>query len=308
MDEITISIICPVYNEEDMVPIFVDEVVAVLTKIGKPYEMLFIDDGSKDRTLEKLLTAKQSNKNIRIVKLSNNFGKEAALTAGLNRCKGDVVIPMDADLQDPPELIFDLIGDWEKGFDVVLARRSDRSSDSFFKRMTAQLFYKFHNRISHVQIPEDVGDCRLITKKVVDALRLLPENQRFMKGLFAWAGFEYSVVAYKRECRKAGTSCFNGWRLWNFALDGITSFSTVPLRIWVYVGLIIALFSFLYGGYIILYTLIKGVKTPGFATLFSAVSFLGGIQLIGIGVLGEYIGRIYMESKRRPPYLIDKEY
>ncbi len=308
MDKPLISIICPVYNEREMITYFTSAIVPVLLKLNYFYEIIFINDGSNDGTLDELLDIKRSYDNIRVIDLSRNFGKEAALTAGLDYAQGDVIIPIDVDLQDPPDLISEFIAYWEKGYDVVLAKRTDRSSDSRIKRLTAEWFYRLHNTISQVEIPANVGDFRLITRKVLDAIKQLPENQRFMKGIFAWVGFKTAVVDYKRCPRKVGRTNFSGWKLWNFALDGITGFSTIPLRIWLYIGVFVALLSFLYGSFIIILTLFWGVKVPGFASLFTAVLFLGGIQLIGIGVLGEYIGRIYMEAKRRPSYIIDKEY
>ena len=211
-------------------------------------------------------------------------------------------------MQDPPELIKELVARWREGYDVVLAKRADRTSDSFAKRVSADLFYKLNGKISNVDIPNNVGDFRLMSKRVLEALKQLPENQRFMKGLFAWVGFKTFVIEYVREKREAGQSSFNGWKLWNFALDGITSFSTLPLRIWLYVGALVSFLSFLYGSFIILKTLIFGVDLPGYASLAVIMLFLGGIQLIGIGILGEYIGRIYSESKRRPSYIIEGEY
>ncbi len=211
-------------------------------------------------------------------------------------------------MQDPPELIKDLVAKWREGYDVVLAKRADRTSDSFAKRVSADLFYKLNGKISNVDIPNNVGDFRLMSKRVVEALKQLPENQRFMKGLFAWVGFKTTVIEYVREKREAGQSSFNGWKLWNFALDGITSFSTLPLRIWLYIGALVSFLSFLYGSFIILKTLIFGVDLPGYASLAVIMLFLGGIQLIGIGILGEYIGRIYSESKQRPSYIIEGEY
>ena len=211
-------------------------------------------------------------------------------------------------MQDPPELIKELVARWREGYDVVLAKRADRTSDSFAKRVSADLFYKLNGKISNVDIPNNVGDFRLMSKRVVEALKQLPENQRFMKGLFAWVGFKTVVIEYVREKREAGQSSFNGWKLWNFALDGITSFSTLPLRIWLYIGALVSFLSFLYGSFIILKTLIFGVDLPGYASLAVIMLFLGGIQLIGIGILGEYIGRIYSESKRRPSYIIEGEY
>ena len=306
--QIAISIVCPFFNEENMVDLFMKEITAVVNELNKPFEVVCINDGSTDNTLAKLLQAKEDYPNMRIINFSRNFGKEAALTAGLDYAKGEMIIPIDADLQDPPELIKDFISYREKGYDVVVAKRVDRSNDSFAKKITAQLFYKFHNKIAQTKIPDNVGDYRLITRKVLNAIQKLPENQRFMKGIFAWVGFRTATVEYKRDNRKAGKTSFNGWKLWNFALDGITSFSNIPLRIWLYIGTFISFLTFLYGSFIILRTLILGVDVPGYASLLTVILFLGGIQLVGIGALGEYIGRIYMESKRRPLYIVEDEY
>ena len=308
MNNPTISIIAPCYNEEETIEPFLRRIEEILTQINEPYEIVFINDGSKDNTLNVLLNAKQNFKNIRIRNFSRNFGKEAALTAGLDKARGEAAIPIDVDLQDPPELIKELVARWREGYDVVLAKRADRTSDSFAKRVSADLFYKLNGKISNVDIPNNVGDFRLMSKRTVEALKQLPENQRFMKGLFAWVGFKTTVIEYAREKREAGQSSFNGWKLWNFALDGITSFSTLPLRIWLYIGALVSFLSFLYGSFIILKTLIFGVDLPGYASLAVIMLFLGGIQLIGIGILGEYIGRIYSESKRRPSYIIEGEY
>ena len=308
MNNPTISIIAPCYNEEETIEPFLRRIEEILTQINEPYEIVFINDGSKDNTLNVLLNAKQNFKNIRIINFSRNFGKEAALTAGLDKARGEAVIPIDVDLQDPPELIKELVARWREGYDVVLAKRADRTSDSFAKRVSADLSYKLNGKISNVDIPNNVGDFRLMSKRTVEALKQLPENQRFMKGLFAWVGFKTTVIEYAREKREAGQSSFNGWKLWNFALDGITSFSTLPLRIWLYIGALVSFLSFLYGSFIILKTLIFGVDLPGYASLAVIMLFLGGIQLIGIGILGEYIGRIYSESKRRPSYIIEGEY
>ena len=308
MNNPTISIIAPCYNEEETIEPFLRRIEEILAQINEPYEIVFINDGSKDNTLNVLLNAKQNFKNIRIINFSRNFGKEAALTAGLDKARGEAAIPIDVDLQDPPELIKELVAKWREGYDVVLAKRADRTSDSFAKRVSADLFYKLNGKISNVDIPNNVGDFRLMSKRVVEALKQLPENQRFMKGLFAWVGFKTIAIEYVREKREAGQSSFNGWKLWNFALDGITSFSTLPLRIWLYIGALVSFLSFLYGSFIILKTLIFGVDLPGYASLAVIMLFLGGIQLIGIGILGEYIGRIYSESKRRPSYIIEGEY
>jgi glycosyltransferase involved in cell wall biosynthesis len=303
----TISIICPCYNEEAVVTHFLHTITDVLSCVNYSYEIIFINDGSKDSTLASLKALKTDYPMIRVVNLSRNFGKEAALTAGLDVARGEVMIPIDVDLQDPPELIHDFLLEWENGYDVVLARRADRSSDSWAKKLSAQLFYRFHNKIANIEIPENVGDYRLMTRRVVSAIQLLPENQRFMKGIFSWVGFKTTVVEYKRLPRHAGQTSFNGWKLWNFALEGITSFSTAPLRVWLYLGLLFSLLAFIYGSVIVAKTLLLGSDAPGYASLITVVLFLGGIQLIGLGVLGEYIGRLYMESKRRPIYVIEED-
>ncbi len=304
----TISIVVPCYNEENVIEIFLQHIEPILDSLDKSYEIIFINDGSTDNTFNVMLNAKKKHKNIRIINLSRNFGKEAALTAGLENTRGKAIIPIDVDLQDPPELILQFIEKWEEGYDVVLAKRANRSSDSFAKKLGADLFYNIHNKISDISMPNNVGDYRLMSKRVIEALKQLPENQRFMKGLFAWTGYKTVIIEYKREARIAGDSSFNGWKLWNFALDGITSFSTVPLRIWLYLGVIISFLAFLYGSIIIVKTLIFGIDLPGYASLLTIVLFLGGVQLMGIGILGEYIGRIYKEAKRRPSYLIENEY
>ncbi|NOI24435.1 glycosyltransferase family 2 protein [Vibrio mediterranei] len=302
-----ISIICPCYNEQEVLDIFMQRITPVLEQTGHSYEVILINDGSRDNTLQVMSALREKNQHVRTVNLSRNFGKEAALTAGLDLARGEVVIPIDADLQDPPELILDFISEWQKGFDVVVAKRVDRSTDTWAKKLTAELFYKFHNAVAQVEIPENVGDFRLINRRVVQAIQLLPENQRFMKGIFSWVGFKTSVVEYKRDAREAGETSFNGWKLWNFALDGITSFSTAPLRIWLYIGSFISALAFLYGSFTVVKTLIYGIDAPGYASLITVMLFLGGVQLIGIGVMGEYIGRLYMESKRRPTYIIESD-
>ncbi|WP_051868413.1 glycosyltransferase family 2 protein [Vibrio sp. ER1A] len=303
----TISIVCPCYNEQEVLNIFLQRISTVLQETGYSYEVILINDGSKDGTLKVMESLREQDSHVRTVNLSRNFGKEAALTAGLDLARGEVIIPIDADLQDPPELIHDFLREWKKGFDVVVAKRVDRSTDSWAKKLSAELFYKFHNAVANVEIPENVGDFRLINRRVLQAIQLLPENQRFMKGIFSWVGFKTSVVEYKRESREAGETSFNGWKLWNFALDGITSFSTAPLRIWLYVGSVISGFAFLYLSVTVIKTLIFGIDSPGYASLITVILFLGGVQLIGIGVLGEYVGRLYMESKRRPTYIIESD-
>lgn len=305
-----ISIVCPFYNEGPSVSAFYCAMTAEFAQLpGYEFEVVCVDDGSKDDTLARLIDLSDKDARFRVVELSRNFGKEAALTAGLDATHGDAVIPIDADLQDPPALIGRLIRAWEEsGADVVLAKRSDRASDSVAKRFSAAAFYDMHNWVSSIKIPVNVGDCRLMTRMVVDALKQLPEKQRFMKGLFAWVGFKTVTIEYTREKRFAGTSKFSGWKLWNFALEGITSFSSLPLRIWTYVGMAGALVTLGYGLFIVLRTIIQGVDVPGYASLLVSILFFGSLQLMGLGMLGEYVGRIYMESKRRPTYLVRKVY
>lgn len=304
-----VSIVAPFYNETEGVEYFYDALLAVLDKIPDiRFEVICVDDGSRDDTLAKLISLVERDPRFRVVELSRNFGKEAALTAGIDAAAGDAVIPIDADLQDPPELIPVLIDEWHKGAEVVLARRKDRGVDSFLKRTTAELFYRVHNAMSSVKIPENVGDFRLMDRMAIEALKNLPERQRFMKGLFAWVGFRTVTVDYTRNHRSAGTTKFSGWKLWNFALEGITSFSTTPLKVWTYIGGVGALLTFIYAAYVILRTLIYGVDVPGYASLLVAVLFFGSLQLISIGLLGEYIGRIYLETKQRPTYLVRKRY
>jgi len=304
-----ISIVVPFYNEAAGVEAFYAELCPVLRAVeGHAFEIVCVDDGSSDGTLARLLELVERDPRVRVLELSRNFGKEAALTAGIDAARGAAVIAIDADLQDPPELIGRLIAEWRRGADVVLARRTDRSSDSFLKRKTAELFYRIHNRLSSVHIPDNVGDFRLMDRAAVDALKALPERQRFMKGLFAWIGFRTATVDYARAARARGASKFSGWRLWNFALEGITSFSTVPLRIWTYIGALGAALTFLYAVFIILRTLILGIDVPGYASLLAAVLFIGSLQLLSVGLLGEYIGRVYLETKQRPVYIVRREF
>lgn len=300
-----VSIVCPMHNEAAGVAAFYRAISALFARLPDVrFELICVDDGSTDETLTELIALSQQDDRLKVIELSRNFGKEAALSAGITAATGDAVIPMDADLQHPPEVILQLIAAWQGGFDVVLARRINRGDEAFFKRISAGLFYRLHNRISSISIPDNVGDLRLLNRSAVDALELLPEQQRFMKGLFAWIGFKTTVIDYTHAPRAYGESKFSAWKLWNFALDGITSFSTAPLKIWTYIGALGALIALTYGGFIVLRTLIHGVDVPGYASLLVAILFFGSLQLIGIGVLGEYIGRIYIESKRRPPYLI----
>jgi polyisoprenyl-phosphate glycosyltransferase len=300
-----VSIIAPFYNEGQAVDSFYQALRGVLdTTPDIRFEVICVDDGSRDDTLHRLVALIDRDPRFSIIELSRNFGKEAALTAGLDAAKGDAVIPIDADLQDPPELIPDLIAAWQKGADVVLAQRKDRDSDTFLKKSTAMLFYRLHNWLSQVQIPADVGDFRLMDKSVLEALKQLPERQRFMKGLFAWVGFKTAVVDYSRDRRESGSTKFSWLSLLNLALEGLTSFSMAPLRVCAFVGSLTATATLLYAGYILVRTLVRGVDVPGYASLLVAILFFGSLQLISIGLLGEYVGRIYMEAKQRPLYLV----
>ncbi|PAJ78886.1 glycosyltransferase family 2 protein [Burkholderia ubonensis] len=304
-----VSLVVPFYNEGEAVGHFFDVVIPLMAGIdGVRFEIVCVNDGSRDDTLDRLIAIGAKDRRVRVIDLTRNFGKEAALTAGLDEAVGDAVIPIDADLQDPPSLIPVMIEHWRNGAEVVAARRTNRACDSFAKRTAAALYYRVHNALSEVKLPENVGDFRLMDRQVVNALRSLPERRRFMKGLFAWVGFRTVIVDYEREARSAGKSKFSGWKLWNFALEGITSFSTVPLRSWTYIGLGIAALAFVYGTFIVTRTLMFGNPVPGYASLISAMLFISGIELIGIGVVGEYIGRIYYESKERPVYLVRRRY
>lgn len=309
MKKPVLSLVVPFYNEEESIDQFFPRVRAALEAIDTvDFEIVCVNDGSRDATLGKLIEAARQDSRIGVIDLSRNFGKEAALTAGLNEARGDVVVPFDADLQDPPEVIAELVAKWHEGYDVVVAKRADRTSDTFLKRFSAAAFYRLHNSLSEVKIPENVGDFRLITREVVEALGEMRESRRFMKGLFAWVGYKTATVSYTRETRVAGKTKFSAWKLWNFALEGLTSFGTLPLRVWSYLGLFVALLSIVYASFLVIRTLVLGIDVPGYASLITAILFLGGVQLVGIGIIGEYVGRIYVESKHRPVYLIRSRY
>lgn len=299
-----ISLIVPVLNEEQAIGLFYQAVRRELRFEQGEVEIVFINDGSSDRTADEVKALAQVDEQVLLINFSRNFGKEPALFAGLEHASGDAVIPMDVDLQDPISVIPRLIEEWQKGADVVLAKRRRRTADSYLRRCSAALFYHLLNRIADTRIEENVGDFRLMDRKVVDVIRTLPEHQLFMKGVLSWAGFTTVVVEYERAGRVAGNSKFNGWKLWNLALEGITSFSTVPLRLWTYVGGSISIFAVLYAVYMVLDKIFFGNSVPGYPSLMTAILFLGGVQLIGIGILGEYVGRIYIEAKHRPRYVI----
>ncbi|CNE42025.1 glycosyltransferase family 2 protein [Yersinia kristensenii] len=301
-----ISLVVPVFNEEDAIPIFYKAVRKYEPLKEYDVEIVFINDGSKDSTENIINALAISDELIKPLSFTRNFGKEPALFAGLDHATGDAVIPIDVDLQDPIEVIPQLIEKWKNGADMVLAKRTDRSTDGHLKRKSAEMFYKLHNKISAPKIEENVGDFRLMSRETVENIKLLPERNLFMKGILSWVGGRTEVVEYSRAERCAGESKFNGWKLWNLALEGITSFSTFPLRIWSYLGLGVSAFAFIYAAGMIIDKLIWGNPVPGYPSLMTAILFLGGVQLIGIGVLGEYIGRIYVESKQRPRFILKK--
>lgn len=303
-----VSVVVPFFNEEKAVDRFLQTIIAVLEDIDTKWEIICVDDGSSDHTLQHLLSAARANPAISVLALSRNFGKESALTAGIESSGGDVVVLIDADLQDPPMLIGDMLEKWREGYDVVYGIRQSRNEDSLTKRVTAGVFYRIFNSLTSVPVPVNSGDFRLMDRRVADRLRELPERTRFMKGLFAWLGYKSTAVYYDRPGREEGKTTWSYWKLWNFALDGLTSFSTVPLRVWTYVGLIVSLMSFGYASFLIFRTFIEGVDLPGYASLMVVILFLGGIQLISLGVLGEYLGRVFIEVKQRPIYLIDRVY
>jgi len=307
--DVRLSLLVPVKDEEVAVPLFLERVIPVLDALRVDgavvrWEILFVDDGSEDQTLASIMMAHAADARVVGLSLSRNFGKEAALSAGLDHARGQVVIPIDVDLQDPPEVIGAMLEKWREGFDVVYGVRRDRMTDSLPKRLTADLYYRAHNRLSHDKIPEHAGDFRLLDRKVVDIIRKMPERNRFMKGLFAWSGFRQAAVEYDRSEREHGQTKFNYWKLWTLAIDGITSASTAPLRIWSYLGALIALTGMLFALWIVVRTVLYGVDVRGYPSLMVAILFFGGLQLLSLGILGEYVGRVLIEVKQRPIYVV----
>ena len=305
-----ISIIIPVYNEKEVIETFYLALKSTLQNLPKyEFEILFVDDGSKDESLVNLLNIQSKDSRIRIIELSRNFGKEQALTAGLKNCKGFAGIPIDVDLQDPINLIIRLIEEWEKEkSDIVIAKRVSRESDSFFKRISATIFYRLINWIGEHPIPNNVGDCRLLSRKVIDSINMLEEKNRFMKGIFSWIGFKVATIEFIREKRPSGKTKFDSLKLFGLALKAITSFSSAPIRFWTYMGAIVSFSSFCYATFVVLRTLIFGIDVPGYASLLVLILFIGGIQLMSIGTIGEYISKIYLETKNRPIYIIRNIY
>ena len=301
-----LSVVVPAYNEQEVISTFHERLTAVLNQLSLDREIVYVNDGSRDNTLDILRRLHEQDEHVCVVDLSRNFGKEIALSAGLEHAQGDAIIVIDADLQDPPELIPELLKEWQNGYDVVYARRTHREGETILKRLTAALFYRVMRKVGSVQLPEDTGDFRLLSRRAVNALNSFKEHHRFMKGLFAWIGFRQKAVNYERDPRHAGQTKWNYWKLWNFAIDGITSFTIAPLKFATYIGMFTSLLAFVYGSYMIIKTLLYGNPVPGYPSLIVIVLFLGGVQLMAIGVLGEYIGRIFTETKHRPLYFVNE--
>jgi len=301
-----LSVVVPVYDEEAVLPEFHRRLAAVLDGIPGAAEIVYVNDGSRDGSMALLAAFHDADARVAVIDLSRNFGKEVAMTAGLDHAAGDAVIIIDADLQDPPEMIPEMVRAWQEGHDVVQMRRRTRAQESWLKKATARAFYRTIGRMGTIDIPENVGDFRLLSARAVAALRRFPERSRFMKGLFAWIGFPCKEIEYDRDGRYAGETKWNYWRLWNFALEGITSFSVVPLKIASYMGFLAALIAFARGTWFIAKTLIYGDPVPGFPTLVVVVLFLGGLQLMALGIIGEYLARMFIEVKQRPLYLVQR--
>lgn len=301
-----LSIVIPIYNEADGLDVLFGRLTPVLDGITRDWEVICVNDGSRDDTLSRLKTLHEKEPRIKLVSLSRNFGKEAALTAGLFHAAGQAVIPMDADLQDPPELIAEMLAKWKEGYKVVLATRRTRHGEGWFKRGSAWAFYKLMGSVMAINLPANTGDFRLMDRQVVQVMRLLPERTRFMKGLFAWVGFTTAQIYYDRPQRAVGAPVQSIGKLWGLAKDGIFSFTTLPLRFTTYLGTAISIVAFAYAAWLILRTILFGVDVPGYASIMAAVLFMGGVQLICLGILGEYVGRIYRESKQRPLFIIEE--
>jgi len=307
-DAPALSVVVPAYNEQEVLPEFHRRLVAALDGIDLSWEVVYVNDGSRDTTLAVMLGLQAQDPRAAVVNLSRNFGKEIALTAGLDHARGtEAVVVIDADLQDPPEVIPDLIAGWREGFDVVYAQRTTREGESWLKKATAAGFYRFMQRIGgKVQLPPDTGDFRLLSRRALDALLKLREQHRFMKGLFAWIGFPAKAVRYDRAPRAAGTTKWNYWKLWNFSLEGITSFTVAPLKVATYVGLLTAIGAVLFLAQLVMRTILYGNPVAGYPSLLAVVLFLGGMQMMMLGIIGEYLGRIFNETKQRPLYFAER--
>ena len=301
----TFSVVVPVFDEADVLPELHRRLSAVMDTLGT-WEVVYVNDGSSDGTLHLLETLHRAEPHIAVVNLSRNFGKEIATTAGLEHASGQAMIVIDADLQDPPEVIPALVAAWRGGFDMVYAERRARAGETWLKRATANLFYRLMQRLGRVQLPRNTGDFRLMSRRVVDAVLRLREQHRFMKGLFAWVGFPTTAVLYDRAARHAGVTKWNYWTLWNLALEGITSFTVMPLKVATYLGVIVAGLAVIYGAEVVVKTVIMGNPVAGYPSLMTVILFLGGVQLVTLGVIGEYLGRVFNETKRRPLYLVER--
>lgn len=304
--DIFISVVVPAFNEEDTVYPFYERTKRVLDSLEGDYEILFVNDGSMDRTAENVQEINLRDRRVKLINLSRNFGKEIAMTAGIEHAAGAVVVLIDADLQDPPEIIPAMVKKWREGYDVVYATRIGREGETLLKKATARAFYWVIRRMAKIDIPENTGDFRLMSQRAVDALKLLHEQHRFMKGLFAWIGFRQTGIPYQREPRFAGSTKWSYWRLWNFAIEGITSFSMAPLKLASYLGALVALFAFAYAVFLVVRVFLMGIDVPGYASIMVAILFFSGVQLLTLGIIGEYIGRMFNETKRRPLYLIQQ--
>lgn len=303
-DRRSITFVIAAYNEQAALPLMHARLAAVMDALDADAQVLYVDDGSRDGTWDAMQQLAAADPRVGLLRLARNFGKELALTAGLDHVDTDAAMVLDADGQDPPELVPQFVAKWREGYDVVYGTRLRRDGETWLKRATAAAFYRVMGRLSDTSIPRDTGDFRLISRRVLDALRQMRERQRFMKGLFAWVGFRQVSFPYEREARVAGGSKFNYWRLWNLALEGITSFSTVPLRLATYVGVFTAIVAFAWGLWIIARTVLWGDPVQGWPSLMTAMLFLGGLQLVALGIVGEYLGRLYVEVKQRPLYLV----
>src|ERR1700761_6177340 len=301
-----LSVVIPVYNEAEVIGEMHRRLAAVLKALACPWEAIYVNDGSRDATLTIIDTLRAVDSHIAVVNLSRNFGKEIATTAGLDHARGDAVIVMDADLQDPPEVIPRLVAAWREGYDMVYARRRRRDGETWLKKATAAAFYRMMRRLGDVELPQDVGDFRLMSRRVVDAVQQLREHHRFMKGLFAWVGFPSIAVEYDRDPRGGGATKWSFWKLWDLAIEGITSFTVMPLKLATYLGLGVAAFAVVFGAQLILRTLLFGNPVAGYPSLMAVVLFLGGTQLVTLGIIGEYLGRVFNETKRRPLYLVER--
>jgi polyisoprenyl-phosphate glycosyltransferase len=300
------SIVAPVFNEQELLPEFYRRAVAAMEQLGEPFELVLINDGSRDRTLQIMRELNEADPRVKVINFSRNFGHQLAITAGIDYARGDAVVVIDSDLQDPPEVILSLIAEWKKGTQVVFAVRTEREGETAFKKATATIFYRMIRKITNVDIPVDTGDFRLMDRRVVDALKQMREQKRFMRGLSVWVGFKQAGVGYKRDARKAGETKYPLRKMLKFAMDGITAFSYLPLQMATYTGFVIAVLGVI-GIIAVILLRLLGTELAGQATTLVAVLFMGGVQLVCLGIIGEYLGRIYDEVKRRPLYIVAEE-